>query len=59
MSAGNGNSSNARTLVISPVINNNIFLYITFNKLLFSWSSVKFCVHLTIKFTQFEESVYF
>ena len=43
----------------SPVIiNDNIFSYITFNKLLFSSSSVKFCVHLTIEFTQLKELFY-
>lgn len=47
----------------SPVIINDniliyIFSYITFNKLLLSWSSVKFCVHLTIEFTQLRELIY-
>lgn len=43
----------------SPVIiNDNIFSYITFNKLLLSSSPVKFCVHLTIEFTQLKELFY-
>lgn len=43
----------------SPVIiNDNILSYITFNKLLLSSSSVKFCVDLTIEFTQLKELFY-
>lgn len=43
----------------SPVIiNDNILSYITFNKLLLSSSSVKFCVQLTIEFTQLKELFY-
>ena len=59
MSAGNGNSCKKCTNIDqSPVINDKIFSYITFNKLLLSWSSVKFCVHLTIEFTQLKELMY-